>query len=98
MTEKTPPLPKVVPCGGCRKTPRFIEEGYMCETCHCPVSYVGRIRCPVNWNYLQDMVLDLRRKDFEAARERIKHPGDNWGAFSLLKYQTFDDYLAERKA
>lgn len=54
------------PCGACRKKPRHVQDGHVCETSDCLVSYMGPIHCPTNWNYLQGLVLARRKADFEA--------------------------------
>lgn len=55
------------PCALCGKLPGLPEiyDGYSCQTHDCPMGYCT-IPCPHNWNYLQNLALHQRRKDFEA--------------------------------
>ena len=80
-------------CGWCRKEPRREPEAgglelLWCENQGC-ASWKYAFLEVADWNAAQPRILESRKRDFEAARER-------WdGGNTLEKYPTFDDYLRE---
>lgn len=80
---------EIEPCAYCSQVPEVSGQcyghGYINEVCDC-FPFDNQYIYQSQWNDMQRRIMQRRRKDFEAAREREQGVGD--------VYRTFDDYIA----
>ncbi len=92
---------KPLPCAYCRAEAYVSEvtgNGTKLYKCSAVACEPGRNFIPLTfngWNFLQEQLLELRRKDFEAGQESMDAYWD--GSLSMIKSKTFDQYIAEGK-